>query len=56
MTVPVLVLVPTLDLLTQTATAWREGGRTGAMVGVRSLRADDSDGVPCTTAPGRAAP
>ncbi|MEU9565400.1 Helicase associated domain protein [Streptomyces sp. NPDC048161] len=48
----VLVLVPTLDLLTQTATAWREGGRTGAMVGVCSLRAEDSDGVPCTTDPG----
>ncbi|MFE7268674.1 Helicase associated domain protein [Streptomyces sp. NPDC057592] len=48
----VLVLVPTLDLLTQTAAAWREGGRTGAMVGACSLRADDSDGVPCTTDPG----
>ncbi|MFJ8856507.1 Helicase associated domain protein [Streptomyces sp. NPDC102437] len=48
----VLVLVPTLGLLTQTAAAWREGGRTGAMVGVCSLRADDSDGVPCTTDPG----
>ncbi|MFI9583729.1 Helicase associated domain protein [Streptomyces sp. NPDC052236] len=47
----VLVLVPTLDLLTQTASAWREGGRTGAMVGVCSLRAEDSDGVPCTTDP-----
>ncbi|MET8747184.1 Helicase associated domain protein [Streptomyces sp. NPDC004728] len=48
----VLVLVPTLDLLTQTAAAWREGGRTGAMIGVCSLRAEDSDGVPCTTDPG----
>ncbi|MEU8548998.1 Helicase associated domain protein [Streptomyces roseoverticillatus] len=47
----VLVLVPTLDLLAQTAAAWREGGRTGAMLGVCSLRADDSDGVPCTTDP-----
>ncbi|MFG2631290.1 Helicase associated domain protein [Streptomyces sp. NPDC048473] len=47
----VLVLVPTLDLLTQTAAAWREGGRAGAMVGVCSLRAEDSDGVPCTTDP-----
>ncbi|MBT2386546.1 DEAD/DEAH box helicase [Streptomyces sp. ISL-11] len=47
----VLVLVPTLDLLVQTAAAWREGGRTGAMVGVCSLRAEDSDGVPCTTDP-----
>ncbi|WP_371098889.1 DEAD/DEAH box helicase [Streptomyces sanglieri] len=50
-----LVLVPTLDLLTQTAAAWREGGRTGAMVGVCSLRADESDGVPCTTNPGELA-
>ncbi|GGV97613.1 helicase [Streptomyces gelaticus] len=48
----VLVLVPTLDLLTQTAAAWREGGRAGAMIGVCSLRTADSDGVPCTTDPG----
>ncbi|MEV5205706.1 Helicase associated domain protein [Streptomyces sp. NPDC053720] len=48
----VLVLVPTLDLLTQTAAAWREGGRTGAMVGVCSLRGEDPGGVPCTTDPG----
>ncbi|MET9418356.1 DEAD/DEAH box helicase family protein [Streptomyces klenkii] len=47
----VLVLVPTLDLLTQTAAAWREGGRTGAMAGVCRLPAKDSDGVPCTTDP-----
>ncbi|MFF4161420.1 Helicase associated domain protein [Streptomyces sp. NPDC001678] len=47
----VLVVVPTLDLLTQTAAAWREDGRTGAMIGVCSLRAGDSGGVPCTTAP-----
>ncbi|MCC3777452.1 DEAD/DEAH box helicase [Streptomyces sp. UNOB3_S3] len=47
----VLVLVPTLDLLTQTAAAWREDGRTGAMIGLCSLRAEDSDGVPCTTDP-----
>ncbi|MFI9781840.1 Helicase associated domain protein [Streptomyces sp. NPDC051956] len=45
----VLVLVPTLDLLTQTAAAWRAGGRTGAMVGVCSLSSADSQGVPCTT-------
>lgn len=38
----VLVLVPSLDLLTQTAAAWREDGRTGAMVGVSSLRGDDA--------------
>ncbi|MFJ8828251.1 Helicase associated domain protein [Streptomyces sp. NPDC102467] len=47
----VLVLVPTLDLLTQTAAAWRAGGRSGAMVGVCSLSAADSQGVPCTTSP-----
>src|SRR4051794_12039278 len=47
----VLVLVPTLDLLTQMAAAWRQGGRRGAMVGVCSLRAEESDGVPCTTDP-----
>ncbi|MFI9723971.1 Helicase associated domain protein [Streptomyces sp. NPDC052396] len=47
----VLVLVPTLDLLTQTAAVWREDGRTGAMIGVCSLRAEDSDSVPCTTDP-----
>ncbi|WP_329564952.1 DEAD/DEAH box helicase [Streptomyces sp. NBC_01361] len=45
----VLVLVPTLDLLTQMAAAWRAGGRGGAMVGVCSLSATDSQGVPCTT-------
>lgn len=47
----VLVLVPTLDLLTQTAAAWREGGRTGPMLGVCRLRPEDSDGMPCTTDP-----
>ncbi|WP_323187743.1 MULTISPECIES: DEAD/DEAH box helicase [unclassified Streptomyces] len=47
----VLVLVPTLDLLTQMARAWRQGGRHGAMVGVCSLRAEESDGIPCTTNP-----
>ncbi|GAA2345483.1 DEAD/DEAH box helicase [Streptomyces kunmingensis] len=45
----VLVLVPTLDLLVQTAAAWRAGGRGGAFVGVCSLGAADSRGVPCTT-------
>ncbi|MET7520690.1 Helicase associated domain protein, partial [Streptomyces sp. NPDC005480] len=46
----VLVLVPTLDLLVQTAASWRrDGGRSGAMVGVCSLRAEESQGVPCTT-------
>ncbi|MES9553805.1 MULTISPECIES: Helicase associated domain protein [unclassified Streptomyces] len=47
----VVVLVPTLDLLTQMARAWRQGGRAGAMVGVCSLRAEESDGIPCTTNP-----
>ncbi|WP_435858240.1 Helicase associated domain protein [Streptomyces olivaceoviridis] len=47
----VLVLVPTLDLLTQMAGAWRRGGRRGAMVGVCDLRAEESDGIPCTTDP-----
>ncbi|MET9736381.1 Helicase associated domain protein [Streptomyces sp. NPDC006458] len=51
----VLVLVPTLDLLTQMAAAWRQGGRRGAMVGVCSLRVQDSGGVPCTTDPGELA-
>ncbi|MFF8717774.1 Helicase associated domain protein [Streptomyces sp. NPDC015184] len=47
----VLVLVPTLDLLVQMAGAWRRGGRRGAMVGVCSLRAEESGGIPCTTDP-----
>ncbi|WP_328499003.1 Helicase associated domain protein [Streptomyces sp. NBC_00414] len=47
----VLVLVPTLDLLTQMAAAWRGAGRSGAMVGVCSLRAEESQGLPCTTDP-----
>lgn len=34
----VLVLVPSLDLLAQTESAWREGGRRGPMIGVSSLR------------------
>ncbi|MGC4986766.1 Helicase associated domain protein [Streptomyces sp. DT193] len=46
-----LVLVPTLDLLLQQAAAWRRGGRRGAMVGVCSLRAEESEGMPCTTDP-----
>ncbi|MEV5434134.1 Helicase associated domain protein [Streptomyces sp. NPDC052701] len=33
----VLVLVPSLDLLVQTEAAWRDGGRTGPMIGVSSL-------------------
>lgn len=47
----VLVLVPTLDLLTQMAGAWRRAGRSGAMIGVCSLRAEESHGLPCTTDP-----
>ncbi|MEW2573741.1 Helicase associated domain protein [Streptomyces sp. NPDC047070] len=47
----VLVLVPTLDLLTQMAGAWRRAGRSGVMVGVCSLRAEESQGLPCTTDP-----
>ncbi|MEU6161413.1 Helicase associated domain protein [Streptomyces sp. NPDC047130] len=37
----VLVLVPSLDLLTQTETAWRQAGRTGPMIGMSSLRGED---------------
>ncbi|WP_406472568.1 Helicase associated domain protein [Streptomyces platensis] len=37
----VLVLVPSLDLLTQTEAAWLEAGRTGPMIGVSSLRGED---------------
>ncbi|MFH9829677.1 DEAD/DEAH box helicase [Streptomyces bobili] len=37
----VLVLVPSLDLLAQTETAWRKGGRSGPMIGVSSLRGED---------------
>ncbi|WP_073862210.1 DEAD/DEAH box helicase [Streptomyces sp. CB01249] len=44
----VLVLVPSLDLLTQTEAAWRETGRTGPMIGVSSLRGEDAS-FPNTT-------
>ncbi|POX45074.1 DEAD/DEAH box helicase [Streptomyces sp. Ru72] len=44
----VLVLVPSIDLLAQTEAAWREGGRTGPMIGVSSLRGDEA-GFPNTT-------
>ncbi|MFD7304971.1 Helicase associated domain protein [Streptomyces pharetrae] len=37
----VLVLVPSLDLLAQTETAWREAGRTGPVIGVSSLRGEE---------------
>ncbi|MFK0043747.1 Helicase associated domain protein [Streptomyces sp. NPDC090741] len=46
----VLVLVPSLDLLVQTAAAWREGGRTGRALAVCSLRPTDA-GMPATTDP-----
>jgi hypothetical protein len=36
----VLVLMPTLDLLTQTVNAWREAGRTGPAVAACSLQND----------------
>ncbi|MFI0742432.1 Helicase associated domain protein [Streptomyces sp. NPDC021100] len=42
----VLVLVPSLDLLTQTAVGWKVGGRSGPVVGVSSLR---QVGFPNTT-------
>ncbi|UXY40541.1 DEAD/DEAH box helicase [Streptomyces albidocamelliae] len=44
----VLVLVPSLDLLAQTEAAWREGGRTGPMIGVSSLRGTEAS-FPNTT-------
>ncbi|MGJ5990507.1 DEAD/DEAH box helicase [Streptomyces acidiscabies] len=44
----VLVLVPSLDLLVQTETAWREGGRRGPVVGVSSLRGEEVS-FPSTT-------
>ncbi|MFH9009578.1 Helicase associated domain protein [Streptomyces afghaniensis] len=37
----ILVMVPTLDLLVQTAQAWRRVGHNGPMVGVCSLEKDD---------------
>ncbi|MFF5522659.1 DEAD/DEAH box helicase [Streptomyces coeruleorubidus] len=44
----VLVLVPSLDLLAQTEAAWREGGRTGPMIGVSSLHGEEAS-FPNTT-------
>ncbi|MGW1134237.1 Helicase associated domain protein [Streptomyces griseoluteus] len=44
----VLVLVPSLDLLAQTEAAWREGGRSGPMIGVSSLRGEETS-FPNTT-------
>ncbi|MEU1852753.1 Helicase associated domain protein [Streptomyces sp. NPDC019990] len=37
----VLVLVPSLDLLAQTETAWRKDGRNGPTIGVSSLQGRD---------------
>ncbi|WP_331773370.1 DEAD/DEAH box helicase family protein [Embleya sp. NBC_00888] len=55
----VLVLVPTLDLLTQTVTAWQGAGRTaGNRIAVCSLAGDrtlDEAGVRCTTSAPRIA-
>ncbi|WP_081235830.1 DEAD/DEAH box helicase [Streptomyces viridosporus] len=44
----VLVLAPSLDLLAQTEAAWRTGGRTGPMVGISSLRGEETS-FPNTT-------
>ncbi|MFE0200479.1 DEAD/DEAH box helicase family protein [[Kitasatospora] papulosa] len=46
----VLVLVLSLDLLEQTARAWRDGGQPGAFFGVSSLKSDEV-GFPNTTDP-----
>ncbi|MCI0386212.1 Helicase associated domain protein [Streptomyces sp. CNQ085] len=54
----VLVMVPTLDLLTQTVQAWRKAGHTGPAVAVCSLEGDtalETMGVRCTTNPIRLA-
>ncbi|MFP8945313.1 Helicase associated domain protein [Streptomyces fenghuangensis] len=54
----VLVMVPTLDLLTQTVEAWRQAGHTGPAVAVCSLEGDEALaalGVRCTTNPIRLA-
>ncbi|MFF6914137.1 Helicase associated domain protein [Streptomyces sp. NPDC012466] len=44
----VLVLVPSLDLLTQTEAAWREAGRRGPMIGLSSLSGEQGS-FPNTT-------
>ncbi|MET8682225.1 Helicase associated domain protein [Streptomyces sp. NPDC004647] len=54
----ILVLVPTLDLLTQTVLAWRAAGHRGPAVAVCSLGRDavlEAAGVRCTTIPTRLA-
>ncbi|MFH9727903.1 Helicase associated domain protein [Streptomyces sp. NPDC017254] len=45
----VLVLVPTLGLLAQTVSVWREAGRRGPMFGACSLSGEDTQILPCTT-------
>ncbi|MFL9684712.1 Helicase associated domain protein [Streptomyces sp. KL110A] len=45
----VLVLVPTLGLLAQTVSVWREAGRRGPMFGACSLSGDDVSDLQCTT-------
>ncbi|MER5556270.1 Helicase associated domain protein [Streptomyces sp. NPDC002793] len=44
----VLVIVPSLDLLTQTEQAWRDSGRTGPVLGISSLRGEEAS-FPNTT-------
>ncbi|RKN03099.1 DEAD/DEAH box helicase [Streptomyces radicis] len=54
----VCVVVPTLDLLTQTVAAWRGAGHDEPMIAVCSLRADsflEVLGVRCTTNPAQLA-
>ncbi|GGZ03445.1 hypothetical protein GCM10010365_22810 [Streptomyces poonensis] len=43
-----LVLVPSLDLLTRNGTAGRKGGRSGPVIGLSSLRGEEA-GLPDTT-------
>ncbi|WP_078571763.1 MULTISPECIES: DEAD/DEAH box helicase [Streptomyces] len=45
----VLVLVPTLGLLAQTVSVWREAGRRGSMFGACSLSGEDVRDLQCTT-------
>ncbi|MFE2060759.1 Helicase associated domain protein [Streptomyces sp. NPDC059446] len=45
----VLVLVPTLGLLAQTVSVWREAGRRGPMFGACSLSGEDAQTLQCTT-------
>jgi superfamily II DNA or RNA helicase len=45
----VLVLVPTLGLLAQTVSVWRQAGRRGPMFGACSLSGEDARVLRCTT-------